>query len=201
MKTVSVIIPIQEGDTECETLLKELPKILPKEWEIIVSKSTDKVNRAKTLNDGVQKAEGEFLWFLHGDSRLGTNEIQKLKDAVLSHPNRLFYFKLEFYPKSLRMKINSTGANLRSWFFSSPFGDQGLCIRKETFLKLGGFDETALYGEDLLFVWTSQKNGVRLYRIDACLKTSDRKYRKNGWFKITLLHQYLYWKLAIRHFF
>ncbi|MBM9578511.1 glycosyltransferase [Leptospira sp. 201903070] len=201
MKTLSVIIPVQEGDSESEPLLRELPHLIPKDWEIIVSTSPEKGNRAKTLNEGVGKSQGEFLWFLHGDSQITSETISFLQNAIATFPNALHYYKLQFYPESLRMKINSNGANFRSWLLNSPFGDQGLCIRKETFLRLGGFDEKTPYGEDLLFVWTSQENGIRLHRINSFLRTSDRKYRKKGWWKITLLHQYLYWKLAFLHFF
>ncbi|MBM9502755.1 hypothetical protein JWG44_21110 [Leptospira sp. 201903071] len=200
MKTLSVIIPVQEGDPEPESLLREFPHLIPYDWEVIVSPST-KGNRAKALNSGVGKSQGKFLWFLHGDSRITSETISSLQTAIADSPNALHYYKLQFYPESLRMKINAKGANLRSWILNSPFGDQGLCIRKETFLQLGGFDEKTPYGEDLLFVWNAQENGIRLHRLDSFLKTSDRKYRKNGWWKITLLHQYLFWKLVFLHFF
>ncbi|TGM53071.1 glycosyltransferase [Leptospira adleri] len=200
MKIVSVIIPVQEGDSESEILLRELPRLIPEEWEVVISPSSEKENRAKALNSGVKKSQGEFLWFLHGDSRIGTETIQSLQDAISNFPETLHYYKLRFYPKSLRMRINATGANIRSWLLNSPFGDQGLCIRKDIFLRLGGFNEKTPYGEDLLFVWIALENGISLNRIDSFLSTSDRKYKKNGWWKITLLHQFLYWKLAFFHF-
>ncbi|TGL96991.1 glycosyltransferase [Leptospira barantonii] len=200
MKQVSIIIPVLKSDLECKKLLEELPSLIPDDWEIVVSESNGKENRAKTLNEGVRKSKGEFLWFLHGDSRIDSNSISILQKSIIQNPERLHYFKLRFYPNGFLMKINANGANLRSWLLNSPFGDQGLCIRKENFLRSGGFDETTSYGEDLLFVWTAQENGIRLNRLNAYLETSDRKYKKNGWLKITLIHQYLYWKLAFSHF-
>ncbi|RHX81617.1 glycosyltransferase [Leptospira yasudae] len=200
MKRVSVIIPVRQGETETASLLKELSPRLPSDWEIIVSQSDRGRNRAQTLNKGAEQSQGEFLWFLHGDSRISSETIPSLKKAISEKPNVLHYFKLRFYPAHRLMKINACGANLRSQILRSPFGDQGLCIQKGTFLSLGGFDESTSYGEDLLFVWKAQQNGIRLNRIPSYLYTSDRKYRKQGWIKITILHQYLYWKLAIRHF-
>ncbi|MGJ4752430.1 glycosyltransferase [Leptospira kmetyi] len=200
MKQVSVIIPVLRSDSGCEKLLEELPSLIPNDWEIVVSESNGNENRAQTLNEGVRKSKGEFLWFLHGDSRIDSYGIGILQKSILHYPEKLHYFKLRFYPNRFLMRINANGANLRSRLLNSPFGDQGLCIRRENFFKCGCFDETAPYGEDLLFVWTAQENGIRLNRLDAYLETSDRKYQKNGWLRITLLHQYLYWKLAVSHF-
>jgi GT2 family glycosyltransferase len=92
------------------------------------------------------------------------------------------------------MKINSWGANMRARFFGIPFGDQGFCIEKQLFETLGGYSETAPYGEDHLFVWRAHKAGVKLNRVPARLTTSARKYQQNGWLKTTLLHQYLWIK-------
>lgn len=193
MSDVSVILPIRDGETEVEHLLENLPK---DKFEIILSKSTPLGNRATSLNSGAKQAKGEFLWFLHADTRFSTDSISKLIEAIQNKPNHLHYFRLKFYPKSFMMKFNAIGANIRSKLLGCPYGDQGFCIQKEIFFKIGMYEENVTYGEDHLFVWKARRLGISLNRINSYVYTSDRKYRNGGWFKITCLHQYLFWKQA-----
>jgi len=88
------------------------------------------------------------------------------------------------------------GARLRSRILKVPFGDQGFCIKKALFHKLEGFPEDLPYGEDHVFVWKIRQHGTELQPTGAILYTSARKYKKHGWLKTTLLHQYLWIKQA-----
>ncbi len=190
-------MPIRAGEPNTDTFAKHLSALLPTSFELILSRPDVPKNRAYALNSGAKQAKGSFLWFLHVDTRVEQQNIEKLVEAIDNLPDCLHYFRLLFYPSSFLLKINSVGANLRSYFLHCPYGDQGLCISKEKFFQLGMYNETAAYGEDHLFVWTSRQNGVRLNEITSYLKTSDRKYRTQGWLKVTLLHHYLFWKQAI----
>lgn len=185
--SVSVIIPMAAQEPEPTALLDQLPP----EIEIILSQEA---GRAASLNAGAAKAKGAYLWFLHADSSLPDDAWQKLQQAIADKPKALHYFDLAFAGGGWLMKINSWGANMRSRFFGCPFGDQAFCIEKQLFEALGGYPETAPYGEDHLFVWQAHKADVKLNRIAARLITSARKYQQNGWLKTTLLHQYLWLK-------
>ncbi|BDA79605.1 hypothetical protein LPTSP3_g25350 [Leptospira kobayashii] len=195
-KSVSIIIPIFPGDNEAEELLKFLNHHIPEDWEVIVSSPKEKGNRAYALNEGAKKAHGKFLWFLHGDSRLEKEEILALEKAIAEGPDKLHYFKLKFYPESFLMYFNSIGANLRSYLFGCPYGDQSFCIAKERFLILKGFDESLTLGEDLFFVWMAKEKNIRLNQMQGYIRTSNRKYKSQGWFKITVFHNYMFWKLV-----
>lgn len=72
-----------------------------------------------------------------------------------------------------------------------PFGDQGLVVPARCFAALGGFDETARYGEDHLLVWTARRHKLPLRRIGATLLTSARKYQRGGWAAVTARHLWL----------
>ncbi|MCB1191952.1 MAG: glycosyltransferase [Leptospiraceae bacterium] len=197
MIKLSVVIPIKQGDNESKELLEILPDVLTENCEVVVSSPGKGHNRAYALNRGVEKSSGEFLWFVHGDSRFGKNEVTQLLESIERLPDNLHYFKLRFYPSNFFMSLNSIGANLRSFLIGCPYGDQGLCIKRNIFMKLGGFDETTRYGEDHLFVWKCHQNKIKLNCIDGYIQTSSRKYRNNGWLKTTLLHQFLFFKQAI----
>ncbi|MEQ9072145.1 MAG: hypothetical protein RLO18_35800, partial [Gimesia chilikensis] len=72
---------------------------------------------------------------------------------------------------------------------------------KDAFHSLGGFDESAAYGEDHLLVWKARQVGLRLKCTGADIATSARKYRERGWLKVTLLHLWLTACQAIPQFF
>ena len=105
----------------------------------------------------------------------------------------LYYFSLKFDDGRI-LRLNSLGANLRSRIFSLPYGDQGFCLSKELFLRIGGFPENVKYGEDLYFVLKTKRLGIPIINIPKYLITSSRKYLNNGWFITTLLHQ---WRLIL----
>ncbi|WP_411821943.1 hypothetical protein [Leptospira sp. 'Mane'] len=193
---VSIIIPILPGDREAEELLNSLNNIVPENWEVIVSSPKKIINRAFALNEGAKKAKGDFFWFLHGDSRLGQKEIFLLEQSIAKEPKKLHYFKLKFYPDSFLMNLNSIGANLRSSLLDCPYGDQSFCISKDQFDILKGFDANLNLGEDLYFVWSAKAKGIQLNEIQGYIKTSSRKYKSQGWLKITVFHHYMFWKLA-----
>lgn len=179
---VSIIIPLAPGETAHERLLDDLKHL---GTDIIVSSEG---SRAKSLNAGAAKARNPFLWFLHADSRVSAENLVGLEQALARRSNALHYFDLAYEESGLAM-LNAWGANIRSYLCGLPYGDQGFCISKTLFEKIGGYPENAPYGEDFLFVRLAKKAEIRLSRIPSKLKTSARKYQQQGWLKLTMLRQ------------
>ncbi len=163
--------------------------------------------RALQLNAGASAATGRFLWFLHADSRLTPHRIQTRQaaegvQALLASlkvdPEALHYFDLKFLDDGPSlMPVNALGAYVRSHALGMPFGDQGFCVQRSTFERLGGFDPRVAYGEDHGFVWKAGRAGVALRCTGAALYTSARKYRQKGWGPTTLRHILLTYKQAV----
>jgi rSAM/selenodomain-associated transferase 1 len=141
------------------------------------------------MNLGAMAACRRFLWFLHADSRLATNATASLDLALGINPEAIHYFDLTFHDDGPALaRLNAWGANLRSRFLGLPFGDQGFCLSKEQFRRLGGFDETVRFGEDHLFIWRAHQNQVVVRPVGATVATSARKYARGGWLPTTLCH-------------
>jgi glycosyltransferase involved in cell wall biosynthesis len=154
-----------------------------------------KPQRANCLNAGALCASGDFLWFLHADSKLNENNISFLLKAINQNPDALLYFYLAFEKGSpLLMKLNEWGAFFRSRCLDTPFGDQGLCIKKDLYNFLGGYNEDVPYGEDHLFVRNVRRKKIQVIPVGTPLFTSARKYIKNGWFRTTVNHLFLWQK-------
>jgi len=210
---LSVIVPIAPSENVEIQFLDSL-KMLPAGSELVFVSVNDTVpdniniiipgidvrylpaksGRAHCLNAGISDSSGDYLWFLHADSRFGRNAVPSLLAAIGRHPGALLYFDIVFDDAPVLMKLNEWGVYFRTRFLNTPFGDQGLCIRKDICSLLGGFSEDAPYGEDYLFVRNALRKDIPVKPVRAVLHTSARKYRKNGWFKTTVLHLYLWRK-------
>ena len=154
------------------------------------------------MNAGASHAIGDYLWFLHADSRFDDDTISSLLKSIDRHPDSLLFFDLAFIKsKKWPMCVNEIGAKFRSNILKIPFGDQGFCIRKTIFNEIGKFREDVEYGEDHLLTWQAKKHGVSIKAVGAKLFTSPRKYQEHGWLKITLLYQFLWMKQALFRLF
>ena len=157
---------------------------------IIISNKT----RAISLNEGARKTTSEYILFLHADSKIEDNTIGDLINYLrVRDTEGMHYFSLKF-DKGKILRLNSIGANLRSFLFSLPYGDQGFCISRELFIKAGGFPENVNYGEDLYFVLKLKQMGICILNNQNYIITSSRKYFNNGWLITTLQHQ---WRLLL----
>ena len=158
---------------------------------------TSSPGRAVQMNAGADTASGIFLWFLHLDSRFSEKLVSRLLANLQQHPEALHYCLLAFMRDGpLGMRLNGLGANVRSFVFGTPFGDQGLALSRASFYHVGGYPENVRYGEDHLFVWHSRQKGLRLRCCREYLMTSARKYQSEGWFFLTMRYQYLWIKQA-----
>ena len=184
---LQIVIPKSSQD-DASTLANHLEALghIP----IIISKKT----RAISLNEGARKTTSDYILFLHADSKIEDDTIENLINYVkVRNEEGMYYFSLKF-DKGKILRLNSIGANLRSFLFSLPYGDQGFCISRELFIKTGGFPENVNYGEDLYFVLKLKQMGIRIFNNQNYIITSSRKYLNNGWLITTLQHQ---WRLLL----
>lgn len=214
---MSVIIPVAKGEDKWTSLLQQLIQ-LSSVKEIILSavepepKSlldvptngkkviwlVSEFGRAKQLNFGAETASQNNLWFLHADSIIFPGTDSRIKSALSSRQDAIYYFDLKFMTEDSRlMRINEIGAKFRSNILSLPFGDQGFIISKKIFYQLGRFNESTQYGEDHLLIWNAHKMGYPVRSLKSPLGTSARKYHANGWLRTTSNHLWLTAKQAL----
>lgn len=211
---ISVVIPVLQEDTAWRSLLPDLVSFPPSteflfvsdgpapiEWDTDLQQAglgercvwhQSQTGRALQMNLGAEVARNPYLLFLHADSRLSRQSVDRFLDSLQTAPRALHYFDLEFQQQSFfLMRLNRWGVYFRSHCLGMPFGDQGLCLRRDLFFELGRFDETAAYGEDHLLVWKARQHGIRLKCNGVVIQTSARKYREQGWCKVTCKHLWL----------
>ena len=148
MFKISIIIPTINEANNLPLLLSDLSNI-QKEGEIIIvdSGSEDKTidianiygakviiskerNRGLQLDIGAKNSKGEWLIFLHADTRLTHDWFRKINSVLKGDKNYIYYFKFKIYHKKMIFRVLEILVNLRSRFFKQPYGDQGLIIHK-----------------------------------------------------------------------
>lgn len=177
---VTVIVPLAQSEAEPATMLSTLPRT----FEIILARGG---TRASSMNQAAAVASGRHLWFVHADTTLGSDTVSALLAGLNDSAAKLRYFDVRF-DGGLLMRLTELGVFIRSRLLQLPFGDQALCIPATTFRDLGGYDETAPYGEDHLLVRRARRSGIPVRPTGASIMTSARKYRDNGWLRTTLKH-------------
>ena len=217
---LSIIIPLAPNETCWKVLLRQLNQQASElsHCEIILAYS-DKppvvdfcedlnitclktpTGRAQCMNTAANEARGEYLWFLHADTELSLSALSSLLNHLTTQPITLMYFDIAFNQMKRRMLFNSFGVYLRSRLLLCPFGDQAFCIRKDLFLKAGQYREDVTYGEDHLFVWQARSMGIKIHALNTAIKTSARKYKRNGWIKTTLSHWAYFLRQAVPAFY
>ena len=188
---ISIIIPTLNESNNLPLLLSDLSEINNiSEILIVDSTSTDKTkdialingtkfyklnknNRGLQLNYGAEKAKGEWLLFIHADSRLKFNWSIKVMEISKRDSNFIYYFKFKVNNKFFTYRFLEFFVNLRCFLFKTPYGDQGLLISKENFKTYGGYKTIPLM-EDFDFINRINKRNLKSLRIP--IFTSSRKW-------------------------
>ena len=133
--------------------------------------------RAAQMNMGAHAARGEILFFLHADTRLPANALEKI-NACMAKPETVGgAFCRRFDHISLFLKFTCLLADLRLRWFGWSFGDQGIFVRKSIFEEMGGFPEIDLL-EDMSFSRRLAQRGKTAI-LNPPILTSGRRFGRN----------------------
>jgi rSAM/selenodomain-associated transferase 2 len=136
--------------------------------------------RARQLNAGAASARGEWLLFLHADSRVGVAARRALLTAVTDDPDleaAVFRFAIDLSRRWKR--FIELGQALRERLSGLRYGDQGLLIRRELFHAIGGYVDIPIM-EDVVMIRDVRRRGISVRTLPAALLTSGRRYRMHG---------------------
>ena len=198
MSKISIIIPTINEANNLPLLLSDL-SFIQKEGEIIIidcgskDKTTDianiygaKVYKSKERNRGLQldmgakESKGEWLMFLHADSRLTHDWFTKIKSILKGDKNYIYYFTFKINDKKIIFRVLEILVNFRSKYFRQPYGDQGLIIHRSIYFKNNGFRKIPLM-EDVDFL-RRLNNKKDLKQLNFPISTSARKWERTNIF-------------------
>ena len=201
---VSIVIPARRGEEHLPALLRQLPP--QRDVEVIVAfggpldddarrvrqSRRDLIwvegegGRGPQLNAGAARAHGDWLWFVHADSRLPPDWIEAFR-AIDGAPRVVggsFAFQLD--STAWQARVLERGVALRVALFGLPYGDQGIFVRRPVFEKMGGYASIPLM-EDVDFVRRLKREGF-VRHLTVTLATSARRWERDGWWRRSALN-------------
>ena len=137
-------------------------------------------NRGLQLDIGAANSKGDWLIFLHADTRLTHDWFKKINSFLNGDKNYIYYFKFKINNKKMIFRVLEILVNFRSKFFKQPYGDQGLIIHKTNYFKNNGFRKIPLM-EDVDFL-RRLKNKKDLKQLNLPIFISSRKWERTNIF-------------------
>ncbi len=136
--------------------------------------------RGSQLQAGGAAASGDWLLFLHADTKLGAGWQEAVAKHVAVAPDRAGFFDLRLDDPAWQARVIERGVELRIASFALPYGDQGLLISRRLYDEIGGFRPLALM-EDVDLV--RRLGPRRLRALEASAITSADRWRRDGWLR------------------
>ena len=190
-RLLSVVIPTLDS---ADCLARTMASIEPAGGEVIVVDGgsrdgtaaladslgakvmTVTTGRGAQLAAGAEAARGDWLLFLHGDTRLSDGWWQAAKGFMDGSESG----EDDASPAARRLEAV---VDWRCRLLGLPYGDQGLLISRASYNDLGGFRPLPLM-EDVEFV--RRMGGKHLTKLDAHAITSAARYRRDGYLRRSL---------------
>ncbi len=194
---ISVIIPTLNEAENIEILLNYL-KDLEKNLELIVADGYSSDNtaglakkysrvifsdhgRGRQMNAGAKKASGEILWFLHADCRPHKNSVAAIQ-KTMENPNLVGGgFLYNFNSPGWIFRFSEFMSNRKNHLLNLLYGDMGIFVRRDIFVKIGGYKEIPLM-EDMEFCGDLKRQG-EIVLLPFKIKTSTRRWHEEGVYK------------------
>ncbi len=192
--TLSVIIPALNEEENIAAVVDAVRRAGPAEVIVVDGGSTDATaelaaqagaivltsppGRGLQQRLGAERAQGEWLVFLHADTRLPENYPHVVAE-ILSHPDVVggaFRFKLD--EPGARYRWMERLVDWRCRLFELPYGDQAIFVRASVLAQVGGFPDLPIM-EDYELIRRLRKLG-RIEVASAAAPTSARRLRKLG---------------------
>jgi rSAM/selenodomain-associated transferase 2 len=134
--------------------------------------------RARQMDAGYRRAQGEIVLFLHADTRLEEGWADAVRDALADPAVSGGAFRLRFESWNPVYRLIEGGARTRCRIARLPYGDQALFVRRKVLDEQDGLPDTPIF-EDLDLARAVRRSGrLALLRLPAW--TSPRRYERNG---------------------
>lgn len=157
------------------------------------------------MNAGAGVARGEWLLFLHADTRLPNGAIRRLNELESVPAVQAGGFLHQFTGDDWRLRLISYLDNVRCTRSRIIYGDQALFVRRALFERLGGFPNQPIL-EDVAFS-ERLKAVTTPVLFSPPVVTDARKFVKMGIWRsflrvlLIILHVEFRWPVLPRAFF
>lgn len=212
MKSVSIVIPVLNEETEIVDVLTALAPLVARGVEVVVADggSSDRTvalartlcgrviaaprGRALQMNAGAAACRGQIMIFLHADTRLPPDADLVVASAIAQTGRVWGRFDIRIDGRKVLFPVIGATMNLRSRATGIATGDQAIFVTRQAFAAAGGFPYIPVM-EDIVFCRRLKRLGAPI-----CLRqhvlTSGRRWEKHGVLRTILLM----WRLRLAFF-
>jgi rSAM/selenodomain-associated transferase 2 len=141
--------------------------------------------RGSQMNMGAALAAGEILIFLHVDTTLPPDALELIEATMRDTSCTAGAFDLVIDSERPVFRFIEKTASLRSRVTRIPYGDQAIFMRRTAFRDLGGYKNIPIM-EDVEIMRRIKKRGRKIYIIDRAVRTSSRRWEREGIIHTTL---------------
>lgn len=134
--------------------------------------------RGEQLARGAAAAQGDWLLFLHADTKLAPGWLDVVSAFTAADGGRAAYFRFALDDEHPSARRIERLVRWRCARLALPYGDQGLLIARRTYEAIGGFRPLPLM-EDVDIA--RRLGSARLVALDHAAITSAHRYRRDGW--------------------
>jgi rSAM/selenodomain-associated transferase 2 len=145
---------------------------------------TAPLGRARQMNAGARVAGGDAFLFLHADTSLPVNGFELIRQAIASGC-LAGAFDLAIASSRTVLSLVARTTSLRARLTRVPFGDQGIFMRADYFLALGGYAPIPIM-EDVELMRRIRRRGDEITILPAKVHTSARRWEREGVVQCTL---------------
>jgi rSAM/selenodomain-associated transferase 2 len=183
------------GIGKCEVILVDgdggstLQAVHRRAYPFALLQITSEKGRGIQLNTGAKAATSPSLLFLHVDTILPEAALDLVARTLNTHDAGAF-----------ALGVTDAGALFHTWLAYvngrkrlsfTPYGDQALFMRRDTFRRVGGYPRIPVM-EDVAMTDRLKRAGARLKLLHTKVLTSPRRWRKHGYFINFLKNTALY---------
>ncbi|HEX8064336.1 MAG TPA: TIGR04283 family arsenosugar biosynthesis glycosyltransferase [Allosphingosinicella sp.] len=141
--------------------------------------------RGVQLAAGAAAAKGDWLLFLHADTRLAGGWREAAERHRVRSPGKAACFRFRLDAGERRARLIEAGVALRVRMLGLPYGDQGLLISRRLYGEIGGYRALPLM-EDVDLVRRIGAGRIERIAVDAI--TSPERWRSDGWLRRSALN-------------
>ena len=207
LATTSVVIPVLNDADALRLLIADLRQSPSLQIIVVdggssddsldVAREADLVlssprGRGRQLRRGSERASGDWLWFLHADSRVSGEALEAFQAVCQQACWGWFDVRLDGAGWPLR--VIATAMNWRAALTGIATGDQGLFVHRRLLDAVGGVPPLPLM-EDVTLCKRLRRL-AKPRRLGATLETSSRRWREHGVIRTVVTM----WALRLRYF-
>jgi rSAM/selenodomain-associated transferase 2 len=196
---LSVIIPMLNEATTIAATIQAVRRQGPREIIVVDGGSSDDTvlqaadadlvvasdrGRARQMNTGAAVAQGDLLLFLHADCHLEEGALSAAVECLRRRRVVAGCFRMQVQAAAAIYRLIGFCATARVRLTGIVYGDQGLFVRREDFMGVGGFPEVRLM-EDVLISRRLRRRG-RIVVAEAEVLVSPRRWQRQGLVRQTL---------------